>query len=316
MKTLFLVRHGKSSWADPNLADAQRPLKKRGHRQATALGPALRARGALGGRIVSSPAVRARETTRVMLDSTTGQEATSPEIQDALYIFSAEALLDWLQSQPPRSPLTIVGHNPALLGLANRLLNGRLEHLPTGAVVEITLPGQSWRQVGRQTAEKTALLLPEHLSYKLFKRKAPSPPPELSHSSLSRRIPASLAHQAQIILALEPGVRMGVDPEFLHQFRVNLRRSRAIAEALQRVEKNSTLKKATKGLKRQAQETSQLRDLDVFLETLSAWNEDPERAGLIQTIGLESIFRDRQQQEHERLCRVLDSDAYNHDIQR
>lgn len=160
-----------------------------------------------------------------------------------------------------------------------------------------------------------SLMLPEHSSYKLFLKKAPGPP-HLPDAPLQQRIPATLAHQARLVEALEPGVRVGQDPEFLHQFRVNLRRSRAIAEALQRIEKNKALKEATQGLKRQAQATSHLRDLDVFLETLAAWRDIPERRTVIDSLGIESTFREKQKEEHERLRTILDSQEYRDDIQR
>ena len=315
MKTLFLVRHGKSSWKDESLPDDRRPLKKRGRRQATALGPALRDAGAFEGPLFTSPAERARETARHLVGTATDHEAAQVQIQDGLYTFDAVALLSWLQNRSAQSPVTIVGHNPALLDLANRLLDTPLQALPTGTAVQITLPGQSWRQVGRQTGNCTALLLPEDLDYRLFRRKAPKAP-EMDGKNLRQRIPASLRHQAKLVEALEPGVRQGYDPEFLHQFRVNLRRSRAIAEALERVLKDKTLKKGIKGLKRQGQETSHLRDLDVFLETLSSWREVPERRDAIDALDLEHLFRRKRAGEHHRLCQVLDGDQYAQDMKR
>ena len=315
MKTLFLVRHGKSSWKDESLADDQRPLNKRGRRQANALGPALRDAGVFEGPVLASPAARARETARALVYTATDADTEQVQVQDELYTFDAGALLSWLQARPAQSPLTIIGHNPALLELANRLLDTPLQALPTGAAVQITLPGQSWRQVGRQTGECSALLLPEHLNYRLFRRKAPEAP-EMEGKKLRQRIPASLRHQAQLVEALEPGVRQGYDPEFLHQFRVNLRRSRAIAEAIERVLKDGTLKKGIKGLKREGQETSHLRDLDVFLETLSSWREIPERREAIDALDLERVFRRKQADEHHRLCQVLDGEQYAKDMKR
>lgn len=315
MKTLFLVRHGKSSWKDESLPDDQRPLNKRGRRQASALGPALRDAGALEGHAFTSPAERARETARNLVGSATDRDAAQVQTQHELYTFDAGMLLAWLQSRPAQSPVTIIGHNPALLNLANQLLDTPLQALPTGAAVQITLPGRSWRQVGRQTGALTALLLPEQLDYKLFHRKAPDAP-EMEGKKLKQRIPASLRHQATLVEALAPGVRQGYDPEFLHQFRVNLRRSRAIAEALERVLKDRTLKKGIKGLKRQGQETSHLRDLDVFLETLSSWREVPERRDAIDALELEPLFRRKQAEEHHRLCQVLDSEQFAKDMKR
>lgn len=315
MKTLFLVRHGKSSWKDESLSDDQRPLNKRGRRQASALGPALSEAGVFSGRICASSAKRAQETAQGLIATAPDSDQPGLQTQDELYTFSARNLLTWLQSQPAQSPLTIIGHNPALLDLANQLLDPPLDELPTGTAIQITLPGQSWRQVGRQSGELLDRFHPEHLNYKLFRRKAPEAQ-EADGISLKQRIPESLAHQAQLIEALEPGVRRGVDPEFLHQFRVNMRRSRAIAEAVERVLGDKTLKRGIKGLKRQAQKTSPLRDLDVFLETLANWREDPERREAIDAIDLEAVVRSKRADEHRRLCEVLESSPYRKDMQR
>ncbi|MEQ6884138.1 CHAD domain-containing protein [Salicola sp. Rm-C-2C1-2] len=315
MKTLFLVRHGKSSWKDESRPDDERPLKKRGRRQASALSPALRDAGAFEGSLFISPAKRAQQTARAIVGALPDGDTVQVQVHNELYTFDRGRLLSWLQSQTPQSPLVIIGHNPALLNLANRLLNIPLQALPTGGAVQITLPGRSWRQVGRQTGECSDVLLPEHLDYKLFRRNAPKAP-GMGGKKIKKRIPASLQHQARLIEALEPGVRRGYDPEFLHQFRVNIRRSRAIGESMERILKDSTLKKGLKGLKRQGRETSHLRDLDVFLETLSNWREVPERREAIDALDLQTWFQRKQADEHLRLCQVLDSDQYAKDMQR
>ncbi|PAV26245.1 histidine phosphatase [Tamilnaduibacter salinus] len=315
MKTLFLVRHGKSSWDQPDLPDDRRPLKKRGRRQALALGPALKKAGAFAGSLYVSPAARAQETATGIIEALPAGSPLRLETDNTLYTFDDDDLMHWLQSRPKQSPVTIIGHNPALLDLANRLLDAPLETLPTGTALQITLPGVSWRQVNRQAGQLTARFLPEQLSYKLFRRKAPAAP-DLNGLGLRKRIPAMLAHQAELISALQSGVRHGHDPEFLHQFRVNLRKSRAIAEALERVQKDKSLKKGIKGLKRQARNTSHLRDLDVFLGTLAEWREDPARREVIDDLGLQSSFSREQQAAHQQLVKQLDSEDFAHDMNR
>ena len=156
---------------------------------------------------------------------------------------------------------------------------------------------------------------PELLDYERFAHQIPSAP-DSKGRSLRRRIVQSLEHQLYLIQALEPGVHEGQDPEFLHQFRVNLRRSRAIAEALQRALGAQSLRKGIKGLKRQARETSHLRDLDVFLETLAVWREDSRMRATITASGTESIIRASQRAEHQRLRKILEGARYHKDIDR
>ncbi|MGM0449505.1 MAG: CHAD domain-containing protein [Pseudomonadota bacterium] len=162
---------------------------------------------------------------------------------------------------------------------------------------------------------KTAEMAQEHLDYERFARQRPSPPVS-KRQSLRHRVAQNLEHQAYLIQALEPGVHEGQDPEFLHQFRVNLRRSRAIAEALQRALEAHPLRKGIKGLKRQARETSHLRDLDVFLETLAVWQQDPRRRAAIEASGTERIVRASQREEHQRIRNILKSRRYQKDINR
>jgi phosphohistidine phosphatase len=73
MKLLYLVRHAKSSWAEPGLADIDRPLNKRGKRDAPEMGRRLKERDAVPDRIVTSPAKRARGTTRDLVRGPRGK---------------------------------------------------------------------------------------------------------------------------------------------------------------------------------------------------------------------------------------------------
>src|SRR5687768_14584593 len=66
MKTLFILRHAKSSWDDPDLADFDRPLNERGKTTAPFMGRVMEGEGFVPGVLLSSPAVRARETARLV----------------------------------------------------------------------------------------------------------------------------------------------------------------------------------------------------------------------------------------------------------
>ncbi|GGY11749.1 hypothetical protein GCM10007160_43370 [Litchfieldella qijiaojingensis] len=221
MKQLFLIRHAKSSWADGSLADHERPLKRHGRRQAEAMAKPLQALGAFDGAIHASDASRVRQTLE-------GFDAALPELtlservhyHPALYTFEEKRLRRWLKdANLDDDCLTLVGHNPALLALAQRLTNQQVERLPTGSQIHLVLPITSWQQLDKARGKVVVTLTPTETSHALFKRKAPKPPAS-DDSPLAKRLTRQLAHRYRMIRTLEPGVVADFDPEFLHQYRV------------------------------------------------------------------------------------------------
>lgn len=155
---LYLLRHAKSSWDHPGLVDHQRPLAPRGERAARAVARTLVAEGVRFDAIVSSTAVRARDTCRLVL-APLGPE---PELTSELYMASSWEMLALLRAQAPDvRHLALVGHNPGMHDLALRLcgdgppteLRRMREKFPTCALAVIDLPERSWREVafGRGT---------------------------------------------------------------------------------------------------------------------------------------------------------------------
>ena len=114
-----------------------------------------------------------------------------------------------------------------------------------------------------------------------------------------------------MIRVLEPGVVAGHDPEFLHQYRVNLRRSRVLAETLLIIVEIPRLARALKGLKRRARATGELRDLNVFLDTLT--RQPPPEAGEALT-PLVVWLHERGREARRELCHQLQCRAYARDM--
>ena len=98
MKTLTLVRHAKSSWKDTSLADRDRPLNKRGKRDAPEMGRRLTAAGVRPSLIVSSPAVRAWTTAKIIANEI-GYPREFLQRDSALYLASVNGILDVIASQ-------------------------------------------------------------------------------------------------------------------------------------------------------------------------------------------------------------------------
>ncbi|MEX0604463.1 MAG: CHAD domain-containing protein [Marinobacter sp.] len=314
MKHLYLVRHAKSSWSDETLGDRDRPLNPRGRRQVAAIAAPLLKLGALDGPIYVSGACRTRETIEGLMENLPGEAlAQRVHLRDDLYTFEVKDLMDWLaQNGKLGHSITLIGHNPALLELARRLAGDAPNRLPTGAALYLQLPTNSWGKIRKHSGKVVNQLTPKVASYKLFKRKAPRPP-EIQHLALPRRVPLILEHQYHLVRALEAGVMAGHDPEFLHQYRINIRRSRAIAESLLDMTDDKSLKKAVKALKRWGQATSRLRYLDVFIGEL-ALQQHPTCTQALREGRVQTFYQVWAREEHKRLSDKMKTRAYRQDL--
>ncbi|MGM0857786.1 MAG: CHAD domain-containing protein [Pseudomonadota bacterium] len=311
MRHLYLMRHAKAKQPRGDMTDHQRPLRKRGKRQAAVMAPVLRCWQALQGEIYVSTAARTRETFDDIAAQLPDRTLANPvHFDEALYTFDIEAFLVWLKALPDEAErVLVIGHNPALVDLARWFDKAAPPSLPTGSVLHFTLPDRPWSSMEQSGGELVGQLGPAEASYPLFKRLAPKPPDH--ESDTASRVHAMLKHQYRMIRALESGVIAGVDPEFLHQYRVNLRRSRAVGESVLAITKAPGLKKRLKRLKRRAQATSHLRDLDVFLESLDK-TQPPLSANTRQ--GLQQWLKRCQQAEHHTLCQQLSAPEYAEEL--
>ncbi|PHQ25819.1 histidine phosphatase [Marinobacter guineae] len=304
MKHLFLVRHAKSSWADEGLSDRDRPLNARGESQLAPLSKALRSSSAFDGEIVSSDAARALATLDGVLPDDIPPERRHTHSE--LYTFDYQRLLSWLQHRDEESRIMLVGHNPALLELAQWLLEQPPEQLPTASVIHIRLPIERWHQLDRGKGKLVALLTPPDFSYAHFSRKLKKKATTKGDDP-AKDIPAALHHQLKRLRQLEPGVILGLDDEFLHQYRIAIRRSRAIAESVQEVTGDKALAKAVKILKRHANATGPLRDLHVFLQDLPGLCGDNRE----MQVALQVWFEGEAAGKHKKLVKRLGSKRYN-----
>ena len=144
MKTLTLIRHAKSSWDDLSLNDAERPLNRRGERDAPKMAERLAARGFSPDLIVASPAVRA-STTADIIASGLGYPRDRIVRERALYHASLDQLLDITVAQDEKiDSLVLVGHNPGLTMYANLLVPGLTHNVPTTGIVSVSLDRDDW----------------------------------------------------------------------------------------------------------------------------------------------------------------------------
>jgi phosphohistidine phosphatase len=144
MKSLLILRHAKSSWKDPNLADHDRPLNKRGKRDAPRMGRLMRLEGLEPDLILCSTAKRARQTAEAVVE----EHGYEGEIllDRELYSFDYEPYLEALTALSDEfGCVMIVGHNPAMEELIEAL-TGEYQRFPTAALAELNLPITSWRE--------------------------------------------------------------------------------------------------------------------------------------------------------------------------
>jgi phosphohistidine phosphatase len=153
MKTLVIVRHAKSSWDNLSLSDHDRPLNKRGLREAPIMGARLAKWGPPVDRVISSSAARALNTAEVITQEM-GLPWDEILIEQALYHATEEDMLEIIQDQDDYiDGLMLFGHNPGMTYLANDLSNLDLSNLPTCGVVILQFNVDSWREVGETAAD-------------------------------------------------------------------------------------------------------------------------------------------------------------------
>lgn len=147
MKTLYLVRHAKSSWDNANQSDHDRPLNQRGERDAPRMGKRLRKRGNQPEVIISSSAVRAL-TTASILATALDYPTSDISINERLYGAEPEDVLSIIGSLDDRIHCAmLVGHNPTFTALINALGRCDLDNVPTCGMAVLTFPIDSWKNI-------------------------------------------------------------------------------------------------------------------------------------------------------------------------
>ena len=155
MKILTLVRHAKSSWKENTISDRERPLNKRGEHDAPMMGKRIVAAGIRPSLILSSPAIRAWSTAKILAQEI-GYPREFLQRENSLYLASLDNIIDVLIAQDAEfNSVMIVAHNPGLTTFANYLSPGLTDNLATAGVVSVGFEQEDWNL---HAAPKTELL--------------------------------------------------------------------------------------------------------------------------------------------------------------
>jgi phosphohistidine phosphatase len=154
MKTLYLVRHAKSSWRYPELLDEERPLLEKGKQRTKKVIDFLLKKDVQIDCIKTSHAVRAHDTARIIAHALR-YPVEEILVERQIYHASAEQLFDqFYDLSDTINALMMVGHNPAFTNFANYFLDKKIEWLPTSGIVSISFETDSWDEImnaGRKT---------------------------------------------------------------------------------------------------------------------------------------------------------------------
>ena len=165
MKTIILVRHAKSSWKDPSLDDFDRPLNKRGKRNAPFMGQKLREGNILPDLILSSPAKRARKTATIIAKAV-GYPKKKIVLNPDMYHCSGWYLLEMMRNQDDKNDtIMIFGHNPGFNDFADILLERNpVYNIPTTGIYCIRFNVDKWKDIQEGNGESVFFDYPKRYS--------------------------------------------------------------------------------------------------------------------------------------------------------
>ena len=147
MKTLLLIRHTKSNWANTTLSDIERPLKPSRKEDGKKMVKFISEKNILPEIIVSSPAKRTLDTAKIFCKKFNINE-NEIKIEPKLYESNKETILKVIQCiDNTNSVLAIFGHNPSITDVANIFISTKIENIPTTGVVCITFKTNDWKDI-------------------------------------------------------------------------------------------------------------------------------------------------------------------------
>jgi phosphohistidine phosphatase len=162
-RTLYLIRHAKSSWDNPALRDFQRPLNQRGQNDAPRMARMLAAEGVRPDLIVTSPARRALTTAQFFAAEMQVPDADFVQNED-IYEASEQQIFRIVSALPDAARVVLLfGHNPTFTDVANCFTEDYIPNVPTCGVVRIESTADSWRSFYEGNSKVTACFFPKEV---------------------------------------------------------------------------------------------------------------------------------------------------------
>ncbi len=159
MKTVYFIRHAKSSWENPGLRDFDRPLNNRGLRDAPFMATVLRNKNVVIDRIITSPANRAKTTAGYFARAL---EVTNFVEDEVIYEAYLQEVLNLVKSQSDDlNQIMVFGHNPTFTSIANLFSTTYIANLPTCGIVKIEGEIESWSELSEETASVVEIYFPK-----------------------------------------------------------------------------------------------------------------------------------------------------------
>jgi phosphohistidine phosphatase len=159
MKTLFVLRHAKSSWDYPNLSDFDRPLNERGNETAPFMGELMHSKNLVPEVILSSPAKRAQRTAELFKEG--AQIDAEILFKEQIYEASPHRLLYLIaEIEDDFQSAMMVGHNPGFEGIV-RVISGESHRMPTAALAVVDLDIDSWQEVRPECGTLREIFIPK-----------------------------------------------------------------------------------------------------------------------------------------------------------
>jgi phosphohistidine phosphatase len=163
MKTLIILRHGKSSWDDSTQRDIERPLLNKGKGRTQLISDYLKSNKIIPCLIISSPAVRAFETAKIAAINLE-YDIEKIQLNEDLYFVSVEKYFEAVFAAPVDcSALMIVGHNPMITDFCNYFLTKKISNLPTSGLCVVQLDTDEWTEAAKCDATPIHVVFPKLL---------------------------------------------------------------------------------------------------------------------------------------------------------
>lgn len=163
MKTLYIVRHAKSSWEDPGLSDHDRPLLPVGERKTKRIVKFLQQRDISPDLMLSSSAARAYETAKIIAEGI-GYPSDKIVRSSGMYHASSDEIYSELFSLPDEvNSVMVFGHNPTLTYFSNYFVSPTIENLPTSGIVSISFDCNSWEEISNSSFHVNFVVTPKML---------------------------------------------------------------------------------------------------------------------------------------------------------